>query len=298
MIDFRIRQLHHFVAIAEAGTYREAAEKTFTTQPALSVSIRKLEETLDVKLFERGARGVTLTAAGEAFLVEARRTLLHAEQGRQNAQAAALGEWGIVRLGFVGSAVYNFLPSRLPPFIERYPGVRLELQESTTVSIIEMLLDGRLDAGIVRVTEDNTNALQVINVEKDDLVAVVPAAHPLAKRKRIDVSALRNDPFVMFSQKTVPGLYIAVGEACRRAGFTPRVAQEATQAVTVVGLVGSGLGVALVPGVISRFTNDQVSFIRVTDSACYGCLTLSLATHNENLSPATNRLSEMLAMLQ
>lgn len=297
MIDFRLRQLHHFVAIAETGTYREAAERTFTTQPALSVSIRKLETMLNVQLFDRGSRGVTLTAAGEAFLLEARRTLLHAEQARQNARLAAIGEWGIVRLGFVGSAIYNFLPSRLPSFIERYPGVRLELQESTTVSITEMLLDGRLDAGIIRLDEDSTNALDVVNVERDDLVAVVPAAHALAKRKRIELAALQSDPFVMFSQKQVPGLYVAVGDACRSAGFIPRIAQEATQAVTVVGLVGSGLGVALVPGVISKFTNNQVRFIRVTDAACHGRLTLSFATHSENVSPATSRLGEIIATM-
>lgn len=295
MLRFGLRQLTHFVAIAEAGSYREAAERTHTAQPALSVSIRKLEEALGVRVFERGPRGVTLTPGGEAFLVEARLSLAHAEQGVQEARLAALGEWGVVRLGFVGSAAYRLLPRTLPGFIARYPGVRLELSEGATVNIVEMVRDGRLDVGIVRTPLDEASGLRIVDVEKDDLIAVLPTTHRLAARKRIDLAALRDESFVMFSKTQVPGLRAAVVDACREAGFAPRVAQEATQALTVVGLVGSGLGVALVPGVIASFTTEQATFVRLSGTKTTRCLTVSLATRQDGASAAVIKLCEMIA---
>jgi DNA-binding transcriptional LysR family regulator len=295
MINFDLRQLSHFIAVAEAGTFRQAAAKTFTAQPALSVSIRRLEESLGVTLFERTTRGVTLTPAGEAFIIEARRTLLHAEQARQSARLAGLGEWGLVRLGFVGSAAYRLLPRSLPHFIGQYPNLRLELLEGETVSIVKMIREGRLDAGVIRTPIDDTDGLEIIEVEKDDLIAVLPATHRLAGRASIDLVELRDEAFVMFSATHVPGLRASVVAACRNAGFVPKVAQEATQALTVVGLVGSGMGVGIVPAVVSRFTSDQVNFISLTDGRCRGCLTVSLAMHQESVSVAATKLCRIIA---
>jgi DNA-binding transcriptional LysR family regulator len=295
MLKFGLRQLNHFVAIAEAGTYRGAAERLFIAQPALSISIHKLEASLGVRLFERGPRGVTLTLGGLAFLAEAKRSLLHAEQAQQRARLAVVGEWGTVRLGFVGSAVYQLLPRTLPGFIARHPGVTLDLHEGATVYLTDMVRDGRLDAGIIRTPVEDTAELDLFAVETDDLIAVLPAGHPLAKRKRIDLASLRDDAFVMFSKTLVPGLRAIIVEACRDAGFIPRVAQEATQALTVVGLVGSGLGVAIVPGVIARFVNPQVVFVRLSNQGAQGTLTLSIAMRNHDASAATRRLCHYIA---
>jgi len=295
MINFGLRQLSNFVAIAEVGSYRRAAEKLFIAQPALSVSISRLEDALGVQLFERGARGVTLTPAGAAFLVEARRTLFHIEQAQQSARLAGLGEWGQVRLGFVGSAVYQLLPSTLPEFVRRYPNVKLELFEGQTLNIIEMIREGRLDAGIIRTPVDDYHGLEIIDLEKDDLIAVLPATHPLSKCESIDLAYLREEPFVMFSKVLVPGLRTAVMEACREAGFSPRVAQEATQALTVVGIVGSGMGVAVVPAVVAQFTNNLVRFVKLTDKKCHRTLTLSLAIASDSTSATAKALCSLLA---
>lgn len=295
MVNFDLRQLSHFVAIAEAGSLRGAAEKTFTAQPALSVSMRRLEDALGVELFTRGARGVTLTAAGEAFLVEARRTLQHAEQARQSARLVGLGEWGRIRLGFVGSAVYRLLPKTLPEFIARYPNLKLELLEGETVRIVQMIREGRLDAGIIRTPVDDVHGLRIVDLEKDDLVAALPSSHPLSMRESIALTELADEPFVMFSKTLVPGLRAVAVNACREAGFVPQVAQEATQALTIVGLVGSGLGVALVPGVIANFTSEQVRFVKLSDAVCRHCLTLSFAMQDESASAAAVKLCSTIA---
>ncbi len=295
MVNFELRQLSQFVAIAEAGSFRRAAQQVFIAQPALSVAIRKLEKSLDVLLFDRSARGVTLTAAGEAFLIEARLSLIHAEQARQSARLAALGEWGVVRLGFVGSASYRLLPAKLPVFLARYPGVRLELVEGTTVSIMDMLREGRLDVGVIRTPVDGSgDDLAIRNVEQDDLIAVLPRAHALAKRKRIDLALLHDEPFVMFSRTHVPGLRAVVVDVCRDAGFTPRVAQEVTQIQTLVGLVGSGLGVALLPGVAATFTSEQIRFVSLSNPAAHKRIMVSLATRREGVLLAAAKLCDCM----
>lgn len=295
MPDFELRQLAQFVAIAEAGSFRAAAERVFVAQPALSVAMRKLEAAVGAPLFTRGRRGVVLTAAGQAFVVEARRCLQHAEQARQGARQAALGEGGTVRLGFVGSAAYRLLPRLLPGFIARYPGIRLDLVEGTTVSIVPMLRDGRLDAGLIRTPADDTDDLQVVDIERDRLVAVLPRGHALAGRQRLGLATLRDEPFVMFSRSQVPGLRAVVLQACRAAGFNPRTTQDATQIQTVVGLVGSGLGVALVPGVASGCGGEAVRFVALNGAPAQAPITVGLATRRQGLSAATLRLCSTLA---
>ena len=294
MLPFGLRQLEHFVNVAEAGSFRAAAEAAFIAQPALSMSIRKLEEALGVTLFERGARGVSLTSAGHALLADARRSLLHAKQGQQSARLAERGEWGVVRLGFVGSAAYRYLPSRLPAFIAAHPAVTVELIEGTTAGLSEMIRAGKVDAGVIRMPMDDVSGLRLIEVEKDDLVAVLPASHALARRTRIDLAALAEERFVMFSRTQVPGLSAAILDICREAGFTPRRAQEVTQAFTMVGLVGSGLGVALLPGVITRFAHESVRFVRLSNQRAKQCLTLALAFRDEGASAATLRLCDSM----
>jgi len=293
-MSVELRQLEQFLAIADAGSFRGAAEQLHIAQPALSVSIRKLEDTIGARLFERGARGARLTAAGDALLPEARQALRHADQGRRNARLAALGEWGALRLGFVGSATYSLLPRCLPAFRERYPEVRLELVEGTTLGVVDMVRDGRADIGAIRGPVADATGLRVDLAETDSFVAVLPAGHPLAGRRQLRLAALRDEPFVLFSESQVPGLRGTVEQVCREAGFAPRVGQEATQVQTVVSLVASGLGVALVPSVAAAYASERVRFVRLSDTTAVGRLGLWVVTRDEAVPPSARRLREML----
>lgn len=294
MIEHSLRQLAHFVGVADAGNFSVAAQRTNIAQPALSMSIRKLESALGVALFVRGARGVELTPAGSALLDEARRTLASAQKGRDNAQLAASGELGLVRLGFVGSAVYRLLPARLPAFAAAHPGVRLELSEGVTVTLLQDMREDRMDVAVIRLPADDLAGFRVTEVEHDDLVAVLPRRHRLAERRTLRVAELADDPFILFSRTQVPRLRGTTIDVCLRAGFMPRVAQEATQAFTMVGLVASGLGVALVPSVIGLFSNEQVRFVPLRDRETRQVLTLALATPESGVSPATELLCAMM----
>jgi len=293
-MDIELRQLRQFLEIADAGGYRRAAERLFVAQPALSTSIRRLEDAIGACLFDRGPRGVRLTPAGEALLPEARRALMHAEQGRQTARLAALGEWGVLRLGFVGSATYSLLPARLPAFRARHPDVRLELVEGTTLSVVEMVRDGRVDLGVIRGPVDAVAGVEMLLAESDEFAAVLPAQHPLAGRRRLRLDALRDEPFVMYSSTAVPGLRAVAMQVCREAGFAPRIGQEATQVQTVVSLVASGLGVALVPAVASAYANDRVRFLPLMGVDTAGRIGLSVVLRTDGVPVPARRLCDTL----
>ena len=141
-----LRQLRQFVTIAELGSYRRAAELLHIAQPALSVSIQKLEHGVGVQLLDRGAKGVSLTPAGAALMADARRADCRACSAWNRARRVALGELGRLRLGFVGSATYMLLPRCLPEFRRRYPDVELALREDRTLRLAEMLRANEIDA--------------------------------------------------------------------------------------------------------------------------------------------------------
>lgn len=145
-----LRSLRHFVALAETLHFRRAAERLHMAQPPLSASIRRLEERLGVQLFERTRRGTRLTPVGHAALEEARRTLFHAEQFGRVAKAAAHGEAGQLRVGFVGSATYALMPRVIPEFNARFPSVQLELRESTTTRILHLVENHEMEVGLVQ----------------------------------------------------------------------------------------------------------------------------------------------------
>lgn len=309
-----LRNLRQFVAIAEQGSYRRASEVLFIAQPALSVSIRKLEESVGTTLLKRGARGVTLTEAGVALLADARRAIFHAEQGRQAARMVALGEAGRLRLGFVGSATYTLLPRCVPAFRRKYPDVRLELSEETSIGVLEMLRNNRIDAGFIRGPMSSDPDIDMHDVEIDDLMLVVPADHALAADvpaagiaaagvpaagvpaagATVALADCRDEIFIGYSLQRVPGLHGLTLSACGQAGFTPRVDQEATQVQTVVSLVASGLGVALVPACARAFSHPGVRFIALSDAAARRALALSLVMPKTAPSAAALRLRDHL----
>lgn len=299
-----LRQLRQFATIVESGSYRRAADILHIAQPALSVSIQKLERQVGVQLLARGARGVTATEAGLALLKEARRALFHADQARAAARRVALGESGLLRLGFVGSATYTLLPRCLPSFRERYPDVQLELREGSTVSLIDDLRAEDIDAAFVRGPLADEPGLNTWVIERDDMVAAVPVHHPLARAAAREAAAtvklvqLRSEPFVMYAPDKVPGLYGLSMTLCRQAGFAPRISQEGIQVQTLVSLVASGLGVALVPAATRAYSTAHVVFLRLADDAAREAVSLSLVARTDTSCAAVATLQQSMSESQ
>lgn len=283
-----LKQLRQFVALAETGNFHKAAEQMHMAQPPLSVSIRKLEGEVGGALFLRTPNGVLLTAAGRAMLADAREAIFHAQQCQHAVLAALQGEGGLLRIGFVGSATYSLLPRLIPNFRQRYPKIDLELTESTTATILDRLAARSLDVGLVRFPVLHHGVFQFTPLEKDEFVVAVSAHSELAQLSSIPLAQLATEPFIMYAQAAVPNLFAVAMLRCQQSGFAPRVAQEAVQVQTIVSLVESGLGVALVPGVAKRYANSGVRFLTLSDSAESLQIGIALATVKDN----RNRLME------
>ena len=288
-----LRQLRQFVTLAEVLNFRRAAERLHMAQPPLSVAIRKLEEEVGALMFDRLPRGVALTPAGTAALTMARQCLASADSVRDAALAVAGGVGGILRVGFVGSATYSLMPRLLPLFRKSYPDVELVLRESTNIELLAMVEDRRLDVGLVRYPTASSSSLHFEIVERDVFCAVLPARHVLARQRRVSLEALAREPFIDYASTLVPGLHAMVMLGFQHAGLAPRVAQEATQVQTVISLVQSGMGVALVPSVSASLAARGVVFRPVDGLSASAGISIALASRESGGSAAALRFREL-----
>lgn len=252
-----LRQLRHFVALAETLNYRLAAERLHMAQPPLSASIRKLEEHLGVALFERSRRGTSLTPAGVEALDIARRALLDTRQFEAVVRDVAAGLAGTLTVGYVSSAAYYVLPKLIPAFRERFPKIQLTLLELNSDETLDLIEQRSLDVGIVRTPLSRPTKLAMKAIQKDRFVAALPDVSPWREMKTVKVSDLAEQPFIFYTTPYARALTMLI---CESQGFVPQVQQEANGMQTVVSLVQCGLGVALVPGVARQRPAPGVLF--------------------------------------
>ena len=260
-----LRQLRHFVAVAERLHFGHAAAALHMSQPPLSRSIRDLELRLGATLLARTRRKVELTPEGARFLEEARRLLAQLEHAVLEVGRMAAGG-GRLRLGFVSLADYGVLPNLLKAYKAARPEVALALREMLSPDQAAALAAGELDFGLLLPPVAGAN-LEHIVVQRERYVAALPSRHPLARtRGRIAMRELATEAFVMAPREIAPGLHDIVAELARCAGFAPRVAQEAIQMQTVVSLVSSGMGVAVVPASVANLGRRGVAYREIADA--------------------------------
>ncbi|MGE0805924.1 MAG: LysR family transcriptional regulator [Burkholderiaceae bacterium] len=288
-----LKRIRHFVTLAETLNFRRAADQLHMTQPPLSVSIRKLEQQLDVQLFDRDASGVSLTPSGEAALVEARRLLFHGRQLEQAARRAHDGSGGMLQIGFVGSTIHGLLQRLITRYRSEQPGVELVLREGISARIVEQIEGEALDIGLLRTPLLRGTRLALMPLEHDEFVVALPRRHPLAARRELVLAELADESFVMYSPADAAGLHSAAMLACQQCGFVPRTTQQATQIQTVLALVESGLGVALVPSVMRRFVRPGFVYRPLTDLPPSAALGLALAWRPDTESAAAARFRAM-----
>jgi len=273
-----IRQLRHFIAVAEELNFRIAAERLHMTQPPLSISIRKLEESLEVQLLDRSKKHVALTTAGAVFLQGAYETLSKIDQVSSDTKRAEQGMVGRLVIGFAGSAIYDILPSSIRRFSKNFPDVELELIEMSTIDQLTALSRGTLDAGLLRPPLTGGTLYELTPIQTEKLVAVMPETHALSNAPVINLADLATDGFILFPQKTSPNLYALVLLACRDSGFTPDIRQTASQIQTQISLVSAGLGVALVPACAMKAPHQGVVYKPLSSEADLISTQMSLAT--------------------
>ena len=191
--------------------------------------------------------------------------LAAAEQAAQAARRAAHGEVGQLTVGFIGAASYSVLPGIVQAFRARYPDVELVLQELTTAEQLAALRAGTIRAGAGTPAGGGRRAGGRDGVA-GALVVALPAAHPLAAEREVAVAALAGEPWVLFPRRLAADLYDQILALCGRAGFRPRLAQEAVQMQTVVRLVGAGVGVSLVPRSVETLHSAGVAYRPLGDA--------------------------------
>ncbi|CAM3973180.1 LysR family transcriptional regulator [Roseateles saccharophilus] len=244
MPAMEIYQLKTFVAVATEGNLTRAAERVFTSPPAVSAQLKALEDEFGVKLFERSARGMALTAAGERLLAEARRTLA-AAQGMQAAAAQIRGEArGQVRMATVSDAVALRLGEVFVHLAEHHPGVQLQLQQLVSLRAIAAVRRGELDCACVLHEQPQIEGLELRRLQATEIVPVVPQRLLLGGGLPPDLAGLAALPWI-----TTPpdcGLRIHQERLFSQAGAVLEVGLQADTEVAVRSMVAAGMGAGMV----------------------------------------------------
>ncbi|WP_020180610.1 LysR family transcriptional regulator [Methylopila sp. M107] len=294
-----LRHLRYAVAVADEGHVTRAAERLGIQQPPLSQQIKALEAMVGAPLFRRLPRGVELTDVGRVFIERARRVLGDVDVAVEEARRVARGEEGRLVIGFTASAAFHpLVGSAVRKLRETSPGVVLSLEEGGSVLLVEALRAGRLDAAFVRPPFDGTDRLRLTPLLVEEMLVAVPERHPLASRagrgRRVALQALSGETFVLYRRPFVSGLYDTIVAACRAAGFSPKIGQEAPRLVTTLSLVSAGLGVSIIPASMARLETNGVVYLGIERAAGLAA-PLDFACRDEEPSGCLRRFSEIVA---
>ncbi len=255
-----LTRLQCFIAVAEELHFGRAAEHMHMTQPPLSRQIQLLEAELGAQLIDRTTRVVTLTPAGFALLPEARRILQLAEGAALTVKRVPAGDLGTVVVGFTAASARAVLPRLLGKASEMLPDVKLDLREMVTAAQIDGLLIGELDLCMAR-PPLNRPGLVSRPLLHEQLVAALPATHPLANLPReLTLADLNDQAVMMYSPVEARYFHELLISIFKISGAIPRFVQVVTQVHTMLVLVGSGIGIALVPASAVTLHPDDVVF--------------------------------------
>ncbi|HWV63251.1 MAG TPA: LysR family transcriptional regulator [Oxalicibacterium sp.] len=266
-IDLRL--LRYFVAVAEEGHLTKAAQRLGIQQPPLSQQIRSLEKELGVSLFRRLPRGMELTESGHALLADAHQILDQVGTTIDSVRRIARGERGRIAVGFTETAsLHPFIPAVIRAFRQSSPDVALAIEENNTAELVEALLRNRLDVAFIRSPVGNAAGLKMETMLVEEMIAALPATHPLLRgkdrrRKSLPLAALEKEDFILNRRPSGPGLYDTVIAACRAAGFSPRVVQEARKYLSTLSQVAAGIGVTIVPASMRHVQLEGVVYLQL-----------------------------------
>ncbi|MEM7618786.1 MAG: LysR substrate-binding domain-containing protein [Pseudomonadota bacterium] len=256
-----LRHLRYFVAVAQTLNFRKAAERLHISQPPLSLQIKQLEEELGVQLFERTNKSVSLTQAGQVFLKRAHIILEQAKHSIEEAQMAAQGQVGRLRVGFVGSAVTGVLQDAVREFRMHCPNVALALKQTTNREGVEGLEAEHFDLLIGRMPLSTPDTVTAHIIYEDDYCLSVSSDHALAKRKTVSIEDIKDEPLIMFERHIAPVRYDQVLSIYTQRGLSPNIVQEALEQMTIMGLVASGIGLSIVPKSMKAISMPGISYV-------------------------------------
>jgi DNA-binding transcriptional LysR family regulator len=281
-----LRHLRYFVAVAEELHFRRAAERLHVAQPAVSEQVRKLEQELGVRLFDRTQRSVSLTTSGAALLEEARHVLRHAEVAQQAARNARDRVTMRLRIGYLSDSLPASVPRALRHLASTAPAVEIALETGPAHRLVEELRARRLDAVITSLPAP-TSGLRTTLLGEQRAVAVLPALHPLATDAAIPLERLAPERVVVLPRDANPAFHDAVVSMCRTAGLAPALVEIHEARVEHALLaVAAGLGIALLPeSVTERYASPGTRFVAL--EAGEPAFQTAVLTHTDVESLAT-----------
>lgn len=280
-----LRHLRYFVAVGEEQHYGRASRRLRVAQPALSRQIQDMEAELGFKLFDRLPRGVKLSAAGALFLEDARRILQELSEAAMRAGKVASGRSGTLRVGFTENASWRgVVPDSFRRFRENHSGAELQLQPEASLTQLEAIRSGRLDAGFVNFMPESDPDLDQLLVARQHVELAAPRRHPLTRLKKLRLRDLVDAPFIWFPRRANSAFYDRMMLECYRGGLkSPRIVQEGINEPTILSLVSTGMGVGWVLATARLRCPESVVILPVVDLNIP--LTLSLAWRRDNTSP-------------
>jgi DNA-binding transcriptional LysR family regulator len=291
-----LRQLQHFVAVAEEKQFTRAAQRMNIVQSALSTSIRLLEAELEAKLFVRSTRQVRLTTAGGVFLGKAR-AALDAVRDARDAVAAVQGlSRGTLSIGTVQSLpAFLDLPSLLAQFHAQYPGIDVRLCQGSSSHLLEKIRSGRLDLAFLPLCEPPGD-VETAMIACEALVVVCAPGHALAGRHDVTFAALKDEPFVDFEPGW--GTRRLIDRGLLGSGIERHIAFEVSDLDTLLELVGRGLGIALVPEAIAQAHRSSLGVAQLAEpELCWELVVAYAAGDGAEQAPADHAPRTFLELL-
>lgn len=255
-----LTELRYLVAVAEERHFGRAAERCHVSQPSLSASIKKLEDELGARVFERGKRGVFVTGPGEEVVAQARRALEEAARVKSVARQARNPLEGALRLGVIHTVAPYLLPELVAALRRLAPEMPLDIEENMTASLDRMLKANELDVVILALPYE-APGMEVVSLYDEEFRAVVPRKHPLAKRKSLAVEELEAHDLLLLPVGHC--LRDQVLDACREFTRPPPPGRQGNSLETLRSMVASGLGITVLPAtaLVARYASPLVKVI-------------------------------------
>jgi len=259
-----LRQLQYFLKVAQKEHVTQASEELHVAQSAVSRQIHQLEEELGVQLFMQKGRNLQLTPVGQLFCKRVDSILKDLDRAVAEVHEFLDPEQGEIRIGFPHSLGIHLIPSVVAEFKRRYPNVKFRFKQGMFPSLIRDVISAEVDLAFISPFPEKHDQVEGEIMLTEELFAILPPNHPLAKEESIKLSQLKDDKFVLFSKGY--SLRPIVWHACLEAGFTPKIAFEGEETDTIRGLVAAGMGVSILPEMALFQTNPlQPARVRISE---------------------------------
>ena len=286
--------LRCFIAAAEELHFGRAAQKLEILPSAFGRNIRLLEEDLGTRLFSRTTRNVALTEQGEELLRDAHKLIALADGIRARLQEKFRPRARKLRLGAIDSAAAGLLPLLLNDLRKEHSDIAVQLFEDKTIRLLPRVLSGLLDLAVVRPPKSRDPRLLFRQLFFETAVVAIASKHPLAKRKKVFIQDIANQPLIVPDRRSRPHSHDLTMKLFEEAGFEARVTQAADEKQTIVNLVAAGLGVAIVPSWTSRMSAKGVAYLKLATERVSNTLPLAAVWLRDSRDPLRDDLLETL----